>query len=61
MGNKPLSPLVIVAVIAAAVLLFGIIGWKFVSGGRTGPSGEDLSKPGVPPAGMSGPPSSGKK
>ena len=60
MGSKPLSPLIIVAIIAAAVLLFGIIGWKFVNGGRTGPSGEDLSKPGVPPAGMSGPPSSGK-
>jgi hypothetical protein len=61
MGNKPLNPLVIVAVIAAAIMLFGIIGWKFISGGRTGPNGEDLSKPGIPPAGLSGPPTPGKK
>ncbi len=60
MGNKPLSPLVIAAVIVAAVLLFGIIGWKMVSGGRTGPGGEDLSKPAMPPAGKTGAPTSAK-
>ncbi len=56
MGNKPLNPMVIVAVIVVAVLLFGIIGWKFVSGGRTGSHGEDLSKPAAAPS-VSGPPS----
>ena len=56
MGNKPLNPMIIVAVIVAAVLLFGIIGWKFVNGARTGPDGQDLSKPGIPPAGKGGSP-----
>ena len=60
MGNKPLNPMVIVAVIVAAVLLFGIIGWKFASGSRTGSHGEDLSKPAAAPPGASGPPASGK-
>ena len=45
MGNKPLSPVVIVAVIVAAVLLFGIIGWKLRQRRPDRPHGEDLSKP----------------
>jgi hypothetical protein len=55
MGNKPVSPLVTAAVIAAVILLIGIIGWRFVSGARTGPNGEDLSKPAAAPK-FSGPP-----
>jgi len=60
LGNKPLSPLVIAAVIVAAVLLFGLIGWKVVSGGQRGPNGDDLSRPAIPPPGMGGPPTSAK-
>jgi len=60
MGNKPLNPMIIVAVIVAAVLLFGIIGWKFASGSRTGSNGEDLSKPATMPSNVSGPPASSK-
>ena len=58
MENKPLSPVVVTAVIVAAVLLFGIIGWRFASGGRTGANGEDLSKPAAAPKGATGPPTS---
>ncbi len=60
MGNKPLNPLVIVAVIAAAVLLFGIIGWKLMSGGSHDASGADLSKPSGPAKNASELPTSGK-
>jgi len=60
MGNKPLNPMIIVAVIVAAVLLFGIIGWKFMSGGSRDASGADLSKPSGPAKNASGPPLSGK-
>jgi hypothetical protein len=60
MGNKPLNPMVIAAVIVAAVLLFGIIGWRYMSGGQRGPNGDDLSKPATPPPGMGGPPTSAK-
>lgn len=56
MGNKPLSPLVIVAVIAVAVLLLGIIGWKLTNGGSRDANGADLSKPSGPAKGASGPP-----
>jgi len=52
--------MIIVAVIVAAVLLFGIIGWKFASGSRTGSNGEDLSKPATMPSNVSGPPASSK-
>jgi len=52
--------MIIVAVIVVAVLLFGIIGWKFVNGARTGPDGQDLSKPGIPPAGKGGSPNPSK-
>lgn len=55
MGTKPLSPLVIVAVIAAAVLLIGIVGWKLASGGSRDANGADLSKPSGPAKNASGP------
>ena len=51
MGNKDLSPPVIIAIIAAVVILIGIIGWKFM-GTRRGPNGDDLSKPAVLPANL---------
>ena len=60
MGSKPLSPLIIVAIIAAAVLLFGIIGWKFANSGSRDANGADLSKPSGPAPGAGGPPTTGK-
>lgn len=61
MNNKELSPPVMVAVIVAVVILIGLIGWHYMSGGQRGPNGEDLSKPAVLPANMHAPaPSQGQ-
>ena len=51
MANKALSPAAIIAIIVVAIIVIGAIGYKAVSGSRTGPNGVDLSKAGVQPGG----------
>ena len=52
--KKAVSPAVALAVIAIAIVLIAVVGWKVMSPSRVGANGVDLSQPSVQPGSMPG-------
>ncbi len=48
--KKTLSAPAAIAIILAAVLLIGFLGWRFMNTGGRGPDGQDYSMRAMPPA-----------